>query len=76
MSPDTDFPSESADVSLWPQLIDFMHLCNKARTPSSVLEYMNGNRWCDVHPAVRDISDFLDAVSKLNESADKNSPSG
>ena len=36
MSPDTDFPSESADVSLWPQLIDFMHLCNKARTPRNV----------------------------------------
>jgi len=42
----------------------------------SVLEYMNGNRWCDVHPAVRDISDFQDAVSKLSEPADKSNPSG
>ena len=27
----------------------------------SVLEYMNGYRWCDVHPAVRELPEFKDA---------------
>lgn len=42
----------------------------------SVLEYMNGNRWCDVHPAVRDLSDFQDAMSKLFEKSEKSQVSG
>jgi len=27
----------------------------------SVLEYMNDNRWCDVHPAVKELPEFKDA---------------
>lgn len=27
----------------------------------SVLEYMNGDRWCDVHPAVKELPEFKDA---------------
>jgi hypothetical protein len=30
----------------------------------SVLEYMNGGRWCDVHPAVRDLPEFKDACER------------
>lgn len=26
----------------------------------SILEYMNGNRWCDVHPAIRELPEFKD----------------
>ena len=29
-----------------------------------VLEYMNGSRWCDVHPAVRELSEFKNAQEK------------
>ena len=31
----------------------------------SVLEYMNGNRWCDVHPAIRELSEFKDAFKQI-----------
>jgi hypothetical protein len=30
----------------------------------SVLEYMNGDRWCDVHPAVRELPEFKDAFER------------
>ncbi len=28
-----------------------------------VLEYMNGSRWCDVHPAVRELSEFQNMLA-------------
>lgn len=31
----------------------------------SVLEYMNGDRWCDVHPAVRELAEFKNAWKQL-----------
>jgi hypothetical protein len=31
----------------------------------SVLEYMNGDRWCDVHPAIRELSEFKDAFRQI-----------
>ena len=31
----------------------------------SVLEYMNGDRWCDVHPAVRELAEFKDASRRI-----------
>jgi len=31
----------------------------------SVLEYMNGDRWCDVHPAVRELAEFKDACRQI-----------
>lgn len=31
----------------------------------SVLEYMNGDRWCDVHPAIRELSEFKDAFKQI-----------
>lgn len=31
----------------------------------SVLEYMNGDRWCDVHPAVRELAEFKDARRRI-----------
>jgi len=31
----------------------------------SVLEYMNGDRWCDVHPAVRELAEFKDACKQI-----------
>ena len=31
----------------------------------SVLEYMNGDRWCDVHPAVRELPEFKDACRQI-----------
>jgi hypothetical protein len=31
----------------------------------SVLEYLNGDRWCDVHPAVRDLPEFKDACRHI-----------
>jgi len=42
----------------------------------SVLEYMNGDRWCDVHPAVREISEFKNAWSKLSKPATNGESSG
>ena len=42
----------------------------------SVLEYMNGTRWYDVHPAIRELSDFQNAASKLSKSDDDRSSSG
>jgi hypothetical protein len=33
----------------------------------SVLEYMNGDRWCDVHPAVRELQEFKDAWRREEE---------
>jgi hypothetical protein len=42
----------------------------------SVLEYMNGDRWCDVHPAILELSDFQNAASKLSDPADKGKSSG
>jgi hypothetical protein len=33
---DADFPSVSADVLVWQQLADFMHLRNTARTPRNI----------------------------------------
>jgi hypothetical protein len=41
-----------------------------------VLEYMNGDRWCDVHPAVRDLSDFQDALNNLSKIAKRDPISG
>lgn len=38
----------------------------------SVLEYMNGDRWCDVHPAVRELPEFKDAWRREEEAC----PSG
>jgi hypothetical protein len=32
-----------------------------------VLEYMNGSRWCDVHPAVRELSEFQNAWEKAKK---------
>ena len=31
----------------------------------SVLEYMNGDRWCDVHPAVRELAEFKNAWRQI-----------
>ena len=31
----------------------------------SILEYLNGNRWCDVHPAVRELPEFKDACRQI-----------
>ena len=31
----------------------------------SVLEYMNGDRWCYVHPAVRELAEFKDVCRKI-----------
>ena len=31
----------------------------------SVLEYMNGDRWCDVHPAVRELTEFKNACGQI-----------
>jgi len=31
----------------------------------SVLEYMNGDRWCDVHPAVKELAEFKDACRQI-----------
>jgi hypothetical protein len=31
----------------------------------SVLEYMNGDRWFDVHPAIRELSEFKDAFRQV-----------
>jgi len=31
----------------------------------SVREYMNGDRWCDVHPAVRELAEFKDASRRI-----------
>jgi hypothetical protein len=31
----------------------------------SVLEYMNGDRWCDVHPAVRELAEFKNAFRQI-----------
>jgi hypothetical protein len=42
----------------------------------SVLEYMNGDRWCDVHPAVRELSEFKNAWSKLGKPAPEDESSG
>jgi hypothetical protein len=42
----------------------------------SVLEYMNGDRWCDVHPAVRELSEFKNAWNKLSKPTDECELSG
>jgi hypothetical protein len=42
----------------------------------SVLEYMNGDRWCDVHPAVRELAEFKNAWSKLGKPANDAESSG
>jgi hypothetical protein len=42
----------------------------------SVLEYMNGDRWCDVHPAVRVLPEFKDALNKLSKPAAEGESSG
>lgn len=31
----------------------------------SILEYMNGDRWFDVHPAIRELSEFKDAFRQI-----------
>ena len=31
----------------------------------SVLEYMNGDRWCDVHPAVKELAEFKNAWKQI-----------
>ncbi|HBL32062.1 MAG TPA: hypothetical protein DD490_35005 [Acidobacteria bacterium] len=36
----------------------------------SVLEYQNTERWCDVHPAVRETRAFREAVQKAEEAPD------
>jgi hypothetical protein len=33
----------------------------------SILEYMNGDRWCDVHPAVQELPEFKDAFKHIEE---------
>jgi hypothetical protein len=35
----------------------------------SVLEYMNGDRWCDVHPAIRELPEFKDAWRHIGEAS-------
>ncbi|VVB69056.1 AAA ATPase domain protein [uncultured archaeon] len=35
----------------------------------SVLEYMNDDRWCDVHPAVRELPEFKDAFERERKTA-------
>jgi hypothetical protein len=37
----------------------------------SVLEYMNGDRWCDVHPAVRELPEFKDAWRRIEDTCPK-----
>ena len=32
----------------------------------SVLEYLNGDRWCDVHPAVKELGEFKDACRQID----------
>ncbi|VVB72025.1 AAA ATPase domain protein [uncultured archaeon] len=37
----------------------------------SVLEYMNGDRWCDVHPAVKELPEFKDACERARNEPNK-----
>ncbi len=37
----------------------------------SVLEYLNDNRWCDVHPAVRELPEFKDACERSKNAESK-----
>jgi len=40
----------------------------------SVLEYQNGDRWCAINPAVRELPQFLDAVKALRANSPGASP--
>lgn len=42
----------------------------------SVLEYQNAERWCDVHPAVRELAPFKAALARLAAEGGDDAPEG